>query len=668
MTLGGSAARLLARAHGEYGLAVTKGRGHARGRENPYYAVTPVRLTKGGMLTRATLSYRATYPLPTFLPDLLRDHPDFDDMATLQEPWITFVVGQYGVGKTELIHQVGAEIINRGTADGCSVFILPIALADCRIAFDEWRSTKSAGGATGMLLAHVLSPDPAEADEQMAWVRAASRAGELVIALDAVDELVSDAGAYRDFLTALASFVESLMGGAVDARLRIVVTSRIETLQSCGDADGQLAARFMKVNPVDVEVYFMRLDLMGESEAADFLSLRLARKPTAFFECTQVIEEEKEVLRMLQRPLLARIFCDLVLESDDSSALLQRLRLAPGPATLVKIFVATALGDEILLSEQAEIQKATWDKDALADCTALLYLNSRQHFNMADIKSFMRLRAPLGEGEDEDSHYLSGLHKCPFLIVDPRRKRADFSHRIFLEYFTAQGLWRSQAKCRDGGKHEYPLFDELVLNVDMRKLLRGIVVDDSDNRPEAWYEATRRSYGLNEPESWEARDQPEGPLPLAELDSVRCAILEIMTEANDDMRGHHTAIRRFFDLMRDWFHPRYAVFNYEGIAVYINLFKYAEKEARRIDTEFSGHLKAKLADAFDRLLAAHDGDIDRPYELLAERIVSIALRLGYDWIWEEFAVVTEGNFIRSPDVRNRVKRTLERFERAPTAS
>lgn len=641
---------LLRSASQQFGLGVTIGRGQARGEENPYYLACPVRLTRNGMSERAHSYNKPADPLFTLLPEMRSDKWRVP-AQTLVMPYAAFVVGQYGVGKTELIHQIGAEI-ERSFAD--KLAILPVALADCRTAFDDWRRDGKGSDPMTVLFGHVLT-NGLEA-RQLDWLARAAGSGNLIVALDAADELVEPA-AYVDFLGILRGFFDRVAtaGAAPEMKLRLVVTTRLDVLHSSGDSEGrQIVSHFRNLIPAPT-VYFMRLDVLSDDDVADYLDARLVEVDVMKFSAIGEVLDNVDIMHMLQRPLHARIFCDLCKHMPNVQAVLAQLKKQPNAAKLLQIFVQNAPIDPALHDEQNKIQGAKWDPIKLADRTAQLYKTSRQGFDMDDIKSFIELAPDDNPQEDEDVRYLFGLHKCPFLIVDSSNKRANFSHRIFFEYFTALGLWRSQERAAPG---QFPLFDEIVLNIDMRKLLKGIVISDRQGDEEAWYRETRHSYGLGEVDSWER--QPGRELPLDDLDSVRRRILDIMTEADDSVRDRFRDIERFFELMTDCFHPRYAVFNYEGIMVYIYLFKF-ERETIGINRDFPYHLRERLDHAFRQLRANVNR---RGYELMVERILSVSLRLGYDWIEKEIPRILSEDLIKDQDVKARIHATIDIYDRA----
>ena len=242
------------------------------------------------------------------------------------------------------------------------------------------------------------------------------------------------------------------------------------------------------------------------------------------------------------------------------------------------------------------------------------------------------------------------IHKCPFFLRTPKAsaKSSDgknigdfhFVHRIFLEYFTARGVWFAE----DSWDYENEIFnpfDDLVLNVDMRKFLREMTAKSDNGQKDfkRWFRRTQRAYVLDlerekndcpEYEKIVAKWRPDweeewkkssnGNCPseksLEELDYNRCLILAMMTyphpekdaekleheiEVIDDIFKEigkdsdkspvgriENAIDVFLQqtLAKQWMHPRYLVPNLEPIYQYLQHHKNNEKAQSRRETFF----------------------------------------------------------------------------------
>jgi hypothetical protein len=648
-------------AHEGFGMGGTSWRGQRRGAANPLYVDSPVHLAPVASTSSGGQGYLAGDPIGALVPEIAFGRPVFGEIPQLPPPYVAFVIGQYGVGKTELIHQLGAAAEHAHASGRADTTILPIVLAECRSDFEAWRSNSNPQDASRVFFGRIWRET---SSNESALLEQISE-GKVVVALDGLDELITDFDEFAHFLDALSAFFNTVSTVTSFASPRIIITARLEFLDAFGMADGKRIRTRLTGTADAPNIHFLRLDLFGESETLAYLTLRLKQR-VSDFEGLLARVRRPEILRMLQRPLLLRMFCDICEGTKQTPAFLQDDRQHPSPATLIGAFVDNAIDDDSLMREQKGIlgTKVLWSKDALADQTARLYQEARRSFTTSEVREFIAFQPDASVVPDDD-HYLLALHKCPFLLVNQSAKTAEFSHRVFLEYFTALGLWQSQVRANDarktgGDAHSFPLFDELVLNVDMRKLLRGIVVTKLPDRPNAWYDQTRNSYGLNEVDNWH---EPPNAQTVNELDVIRQNILDIMTEADESVRDRAPHIREFFRLTAVHFHPRYALFNYEGIAIYISLFRH-RSETQRISESFSDHLWVKLDEALARLGAWPDDEVlRRPYELLVERILSISIRLDYEWIDRRLQLLKDCPQIKSQDVQRRMRTLIEQYDR-----
>ena len=138
---------------------------------------------------------------------------------------------------------------------------------------------------------------------------------------------------------------------------------------------------------------------------------------------------------------------------------------------------------------------------------------------------------------------------------------------MFLEYFTAEGLARDVEEAQ-GPTDE---FNTLVLNVDMRKFLRfkiDAIPEFRSKFEEPFHEVTRYSYGLDNPEEWPMGVEKFQGLK-AELDRTRIALLDGMTYPEQPEREVEEQIDWFLGGQTKGRHPKYLMYCYESVAVYI---------------------------------------------------------------------------------------------------
>src|SRR5262249_39463742 len=162
--------------------------GQHRGAQNPLYVDSPVHLAEVGATGSGGQGYLAGDPIGALVPEVAIDRPVFGELPQLPPPFIAFVVGQYGVGKTELIHQLGVAAEDAGEDGRADTMIVPIVLAECRLDFEAWRARRDPQSVARVFFGHLW--DETSPDEKNLLERISE--GKVVVALDGLDELVTD--------------------------------------------------------------------------------------------------------------------------------------------------------------------------------------------------------------------------------------------------------------------------------------------------------------------------------------------------------------------------------------------------------------------------------------------------------------------------------------------
>ena len=165
------------------------------------------------------------------------------------------------------------------------------------------------------------------------------------------------------------------------------------------------------------------------------------------------------------------------------------------------------------------------------------------------------------------------------------------------------------------------------------------------------------------------------------LNEERKALLDAMTEPenkeiNKTARGPLLA---FLDRDHDHLHPRYLTYNYEAVAVFLKSNR--GEDLRTVRERFGNLLQERLEKTMAELARPlTQVELRDPKELLVERILSIALRLRYDWApkyEDDLEVQSLKDLVQDEDIRGRIlatikdiKRTffMSRLERASTSA
>lgn len=567
-----------------------------------------------------TYPIRATYPVraPT---TFLAPHPGrgsneereaSGSEPTIRDPSFTFVLGQYGVGKTELVFQLCQRLAN-STAEP-----LPVNLALCR---GQLSLLEQANVSTGIsarelfaLLFDRVEPRADASTESNVWE--GIRQGRIVLILDGIDELVSTWKQLRALLAGLARVVA---GEPSDRhrKFRVIVTMRLELLMSLGKEDGSaLAQEVSNAAPhIGIHKYFLQLGFLDDSQIVEFL----ARSGVKAEYILARVRSNRSLLEMVRRPLLARLLCD-VARPDSQENFFASLC---NPAQLISAVVDGAVKDPSLVEDQSHIARGNWDIKRIAYAALRLYELGKSEFGDADI---LEIDVPDETRRSDDiQKTMLRIHKLPFLQLTG--KNLHFAHRIFYEYFVALGM---KLKEEVGDSAE---FDRLVLNVDMRRLLRDLM-------PDRWYERTMRSYGLDSDHraEWRAFGGLEGR--SRDLEKYRRFLLDSMTEP--ELYATNPARRLEVETSVQWFlsneasfHPRYLVYNYEALAVYLATQRFTDN-AQSARPLFDAVLERRFATTV-KYLEAGDAECREAWELVLERVLSVGVRLRSRWVKEAAA-------------------------------
>lgn len=643
------------------------GAGGGRGRANTFYVEVPGRLSRGG------LSLDRNHPLDrtdetrietkillsplNYLTGLkLGDNWWFDKTAR-DGPSISIVVGEYGLGKTELLHCV-AEALHEARVD-TGVDVLPVSLSSARGLRTLAESFEPRDFLCALLLHLTINLTEPQLDEIFARIAD----GSLVLLLDALDELVSDETEHHAFMESLGRLSSSLTPAV---GFHIILSMRLEHLNKVYRGKLQRAGKRLEVAADhSVAVDFLLLDFFSDAMVRDYVSYRLEDP-----KIMELLPRSREFQDLLRRPLLARILCDLV-PSDPRKrrALLQDLQEVTSAAALLRLFTHRARIDPVLKSAQAEIRERLggpselrWSHRKLSAVSLKAHLGGKSELDrQATLKILVAEPEEKVDAEQtvaavrllSDDDLWMTIYKCPFLnragshleSADPALRVA-FTHRVFFEYFVTEGvilelkeLWGSNNLA----------FHNLVLNVDMHRFLRDLTIltEAKGDRPggeKLWYLETGRAYGLEK--DCEREWSKHGRLPKDRkkwLDDIRRPLLDARSGLKDseDPKMLRGAVLKFLeedDGSGLSLPPRYLIPNYEAVAVCLLKPWIGTEDLHR---RFADLLGRRLDKTVHLLLGdALEPDSREIYELLVERLLDVGLRCNYAWARRPYEVVS----------------------------
>lgn len=605
---------------------------------NSFFVGTPTRVSKDQRYHSSTSDSKLSPPLNpvTFLTRIFDEEEDFPNQLIARIPYFSFIVGQYGLGKTELVTQVCRFILKSNEYQDSGIVPLPVTLASCR------KYLKDKDMSFGEFLFNdILSPLNISFSEIENDLLSDIFDGRIILLLDGLDELIQLEGRsvelHKWFLSSLAEFIATArqFSNGEEPKFKIVVSLREEYLAMVSSTDAKNFRETIYPHFPDgnINLYFLNLTFFDESRIYAYL---LKRKKDNYkdYHLLEELAKNPDFKEIFHRPLLLRLLVDwLEYETADLNKLIEKLQTYNHPAYFIRFYIDTIVNDNKLRKTQDQILECYWDPTLIARRCLLMTEEGRQVMKLNDVRNIL-VPVTLAHVDDlTDEQVLAGIHKCPFLKKEFKDKDQEilfrFSHKIFFEYFTVEGVWLDLQEGR--AKNGFGAFDELVLSVDMRKFLKAFV-------GEKWYERTAIAYGLGEKDwiEWQYTEVSNGaPIDiknqeeLNRLNEQRKIMLDTMSEPEEEKAGIEKTIHDFLS-EEGRYHPRYLVPNYEAITVFIwnNIWSDIGKEYY---SRFEKTLKERT-DFIVKGLEKQDFKLNKEWLLLLERIFDIGYRLRFPWI------------------------------------
>jgi hypothetical protein len=223
---------------------------------------------------------------------------------------ISIVVGQYGLGKTELLHQI-CGYVTGAQNDADSLKPLPISLAACQEELSILSTIPSKERFSTLLFSHILKKTSAAEDFVLDTVLPRIIQGNILLILDGLDELILNSSQHRNFFSGLTKFLEESKKNAQNSHFRVVVSTRLEYLLALDSAEASelvSVAKNVGRGGVAAPIYFLTLDLFDDSRIKNYLENVIH----AGEELLQKVQVNPQLVDILRRPLLLKIFCELV--------------------------------------------------------------------------------------------------------------------------------------------------------------------------------------------------------------------------------------------------------------------------------------------------------------------------------------------------------------------
>lgn len=560
--------------------------------------------------------------------------PTPDGIASLAPPFLAMLIGTSGVGKTEMVRQ-----LYRHTAllPGNPIDLLPVSLVQC-----SWRGThqpfppqpppqnefrdflftpliEQSSGLVGELVDRVVLED--------------IHSGAVMLALDGLDEIATGRGQHDAFFHSLFDLLKWRDRGRKSAA-RILISGRVEYLSALGIKDGNDLTGVAGGGKFTMPVYFLRLDFFADSRIKAYLRRRRAYEQFGNFLHVKPGAGPGQISDMLRRPLFLKLLCDLADASGDDC--------------ITSINTPTEVLNNLVnrtVSKTRLFWSWVWDNDRLATMALALYKTGRTSFRRDEILAFIEPSDGDVQTGATPPDPFQAIHKCPFLRRDGDELR--FTHQIFLDYFVALGMYVDRLRSEDKGPADASDFDRYVLTVEMRRFLRDLMGEP------AWRERTRRTYALDDLESW---PDPEWAIENElQLETIRNKLLTCMTDSVA-IGDAESDIEQFMELKPEKLHPSYRSYNYEAIAVYLWDHRWKESE-RKLEHRFDARLRSELETALGTLSKLSAGDPARDaWERLVLRTLSAAYRLRLSSVLRYAGRKDRFQHISGPDTKANIER------------
>jgi hypothetical protein len=568
---------------------------------NPFYVPVPVQITSSSLSEKV---YDADDKL--LLSNGIADHlVDFAVRTSPGQVSFGVCVGQYGLGKTELVFQISEQFRRHGQPPQA----LPVSLHECRrLAHSVVPGIEHGTQALANFLFAPLMERVADSfrpEGILNSIKKSIELGETLLILDGVDELGLKRRELQEFFSLLLDLISTADG--LDIRSAVFVTVRLEYLASLGISDVVGLFGYDPSEALQLRLRFFRLQLFSDSHIERYLSLR--DQDDVF----ETLKRFPQLLQILRRPLFLKVFSDMF----GSSATVRELReMARAPVKLIEGFVT----EQSHTAQEESLGPFRWDNDKITQRALDLYRLRRSDLSVEEVGAL--LSVPKGHALTRDEIWMS-IHKCPFLIKTGENT-VQFAHKMFLEYFTARAL-ALEVQAERAGERSFTTFDELVVDVDTRKFVRDMLGRDR------WIERTYFTYGLSDVSWWEKCNAVKDIAALlARLDGIRITLLDYLTDPDlSDIGEARRAIWDFFELEGFDLHPNYLIYNYEAVTIFL-WYNSSDEHDIKIEAHFRERLKLR----FDEVVALlYQGGESRHYwERLVERILSIAERLRIESI------------------------------------
>lgn len=548
---------------------------------------------------------------------------------------ITFLVGQYGTGKTATIRQLIPMVQQDGGA------LLPVGLGLIRPEEPTWQAAISADPASfEQRLFDRFVPEGGDAASIRLALQEKIYSGDILLALDGLDEIVTGVEDCKVILQALVQFLLKAPPGWLRPHFDVIVSVRSEFLCNIGLATVEALREALVeagMNTADFPaVYLVRLDHLGEPKVKQYLE----RREHAHYRSQ--LEKNQKLMKLLQRPLLLKLFCDYLDQVGEKSHEPAELET---PVEVLSAFLRSHRSDEIQVSKGGGSLKFTWDYDKLAETAMEIYEKAGglgYEFRLDRVQDAVSVDPPASDAPPKD--FLARVcplivHKCAFIIILDDKFCA-FSHRIFYEYFVANGILIQMQPYAEQVR-TFDRFDELILNVDMRKFLKDLVEKRHKNNPHYsdWQTRTRVSYALGEAHlsQWGefGRHLTYGGPDWRRLENLRWRLLQVMTAPEVESNDGEQLLRDAMAEEEGALHPRYRMYNLEAIAVYL-LHWPGKAYVSDCWERFSKLLEKRLIVTVTELGAGKE-EHKASLSLLLEKCIDIARRLRFPWIrsWSE---------------------------------
>ena len=218
---------------------------------------------------------------------------------------------------------------------------------------------------------------------------------------------MTDAVRHANFFRGLRAFIEHY---SAVVELQAVVSMRLEYLVTFDGTEARSLLRAFNAVGPEMRVYNLVLQLFDSSRVERYLKRRFARGGAALFER---VRKYRELFQILHRPLLLKIFGDLVQSDPDQVGKLLSFK---DPSQLFDRYVKHARQKAEVAQEKLG-SSYSWSNEQLAARAVMLFRDGRVRLDRKDTEAIREPIRDLTSSADQSEDVFFVRFQVPFFAA-----------------------------------------------------------------------------------------------------------------------------------------------------------------------------------------------------------------------------------------------------------